>query len=44
MLFFIILFCLVFVLCKRRSKKKKAYSISTVQSNVETYSGYENGL
>ena len=41
MLFFIVLSCVVFVLCKKRSKRKKAYSISMVQSNVEAY---ENGL
>ena len=39
----IVLFCVVFVFCKQRSKKKKAYSISTVQSNVEAYSAHENG-
>ena len=43
-LFFIVLFCVVFICWKRQSRKKQAYHISTVQSNSEGQTAYNKGL
>ena len=43
-LFLIILFCVVLLCCKWRSRKKKAYSISTIYSSTDAQSGCKNGL
>ena len=40
----IILFCVVFLYYKWRSRKKKAYSISTVYAQTDPPSAYREGL
>ena len=41
-LFVIILLCVVFLCCKHRSQKKKAYSISTMYSSIDAHSDNNN--